>query len=173
MAEALAQISRVDGGVGMVTIRADQGACGAVIAAAAGVALPTQGRITHEGGRSLGWMSPDELLLTLPADELPAVLSALEVALAGQHALVVDVSDMRAVFDITGPKAAQVLAKLSPTDFATLPPDALRRSRAAQAAVAFWRCGAGFRLVGFRSVADYLTTILTNAALPGSDLDAR
>ncbi|WP_231559168.1 hypothetical protein [Paracoccus sp. PAMC 22219] len=82
-------------------------------------------------------------------------------------------SDARAVFDVTGPHAADVIAKLAPVDAAALPANALRRTRMAQTAAAFWRIDGGFRVIGFRSTADYLSLILTNAATPGSQLAPR
>lgn len=172
MAKALAKIKPVDG-LGMILIRADLDRAGDAIAEAAGLAIPAQTRIVSDGTRSLGWMSPDELLLVLPVAEVADALQALEQALTGEHALVQDVSDMRAVFDVSGPKAGQVLAKLCPVDFAQFPQDGLRRTRAAQVAVALWRQADGFRVIGFRSVGDYMATILQNAATPGSDLDPR
>lgn len=172
MAEALARIARVDN-LGMIAIRADLDRAGDAIAQAAGLAIPGTTRIVADGHRALGWMSPDELLLILPAAERDDALAALTDALAGEHALVVDVSDARAVFDVTGPHAGDVIAKLMPVDLDTLPPDGLRRSRAAQTAAAIWRVDGGFRLIGFRSTADYLRLILENAALPGSRLAPR
>ena len=172
MAEALARIARQDG-LGMILIRADLTRAGDAIAEGTGLAIPQTTRITTDGSRSLGWMSPDELLLIRPATERPEALAALEQALMGEHALIADVSDMRAVFDVTGPHAADVIAKLSPTDLAAIPPDGLRRSRAAQTAVAFWHLPDGFRIIGFRSTADYLSTVLKNAATPGSTLAPR
>ncbi|MDP5307506.1 sarcosine oxidase subunit gamma [Paracoccus spongiarum] len=172
MAEALAQVARVEG-LGMVTIRADLARAGDAIAEAAGLALPEATRIVTDGSRSLGWMSPDELLLILPAPETAEAVAALTGALAGEHALVADVSDARAVFDVLGCDADDVIAKLSPADLAALPEDGLRRSRAAQTAAAFWRIAGGWRLIGFRSTADYLDLVLHNAALPGSQLAPR
>ena len=172
MAEALADIARVTG-LGMVTIRADLDRAGDAIAEAAGLAIPGQTRIMTDGSRSLGWMSPDELLLILPAAELADAIAALTDAVASEHALVVDVSDARAVFDVTGPHAGDVIAKLMPVDLDDLPADGLRRSRAAQTAAALWRIPGGFRLIGFRSTADYLRLILENAAIPGSGLAPR
>lgn len=172
MSEALARITRTEG-LGMIQIRADLARMGDALAEAAGLAIPDPLRITTDGSRALGWMSPDELLLILPVAEVAEALAALEQAVMGEHALVLDVSAMRAVFDITGPKAAQVLMKLCPADLAALPDDGFRRTRAAQVAAAFWRIPGGFRLIGMRSVADYLDIILTNAATPGSDLDPR
>lgn len=172
MAEALASITRAVG-LGMITIRADLARAGDAIAEAVGLAIPEVTRIVTDGSRSLGWMSPDELLLVLPLAEVSQARTDLEQALTGEHALIADVSDLRVVFDLTGPKAEQVLAKLCPVDFATLPKDGLRRTRAAQVAVALWRQGRGFRVISFRSTADYLGLILENAAIAGSDLDPR
>lgn len=172
MAEPLATVSRVEG-LGMVTIRADLARSGDAIAGAAGLAIPQTRRIIGDGSRDLGWMSPDELLLVLPAAELAEALAGLTDALAGEHALLADVSDARAVFDVTGPHADDVIRKLVPVDLDELPPDGLRRSRAAQTAAAFWRIPGGFRVIGFRSTADYLGLILRNAALPGSELAPR
>ncbi|WP_347265612.1 sarcosine oxidase subunit gamma family protein [Paracoccus sp. (in: a-proteobacteria)] len=172
MAEALARITQIEGR-GMIQIRADLARDGQAIAAAAGLDLPAQGRITLAGARALGWMSPDELLLLLPRAEVAAALAALGTALAGRHALVLDVSDMRASFRIEGARALQVLMKLCPADLAAMPPDGLRRSRAAQAACAIWREDGAYVLTGFRSVADYLRAILTEAAAAGTALDPR
>lgn len=172
MAEALATVTRVSG-LGMITVRADLFRSGDAIAEAAGLSVPDQTRITTDGSRSLGWMSPDELLLVLPASQTAEALTALTQALTGEHALVADVSDARAVFDVTGRHAADVIAKLSPAGLDDLPVDALRRSRTGQTASAFWRIDGGYRLIGFRSTADYLGLILQNAALAGSQLAPR
>lgn len=172
MAEALAKISQVQDW-GMIQIRADLARAGEAIAATAGVALPGQGRITTDGSRSLGWMSPDELLLVLPRAEAAEALAALQDALSTEHALVLDVSDMRTAFRIQGAKALDVLMKLCPTDLAAMPEDGLRRTRAAQVACGIWREPGGYVLIGFRSVTDYLRGILTGAAAPGTQLDPR
>lgn len=172
MAEALATITPV-AGLGMITIRADLDRAGDALAEAAGLAIPDDTGTVTDGSRTLAWMSPDELLLILPVAELAAALSDLTQALTGEHGLVADVSDARAVFDVTGPHAADVIAKLAPVDAAALPANALRRTRMAQTAAAFWRIDGGFRVIGFRSTADYLSLILTNAATPGSQLAPR
>lgn len=172
MAEALADIARVEG-LGMVMIRTDLSRAGNAIAEAAGLAIPDVTRILSDGSRALGWMSPDELLLILPVSERDDAMVTLTDALTGEHALVADVSDARAVFDVTGPYAGDVIAKLMPVDLDALPADGLRRSRAAQTAAAIWRIDGGFRLIGFRSTADYLRLILENAAIPGSQLALR
>ena len=159
------------GPLGMISLRCDHAAPALVAAVAGqGLALPGQRRILHAGGRSAGWMSPDEVLLILPRAEVPGALAALGQALAGVHHLAVDVSDARAVFRIEGAKAAQVIAKLAPADLDRMAPDELRRTRVAQVAGAFWRDDDGFTLVTFRSVAGYVMGLLTHAAQPGSEL---
>lgn len=169
MADPVATVTRRET-LGMITIRADLAQAGDAIAEAAGLAIPEKARITTDASHSLGWMSPDELLLIVPAQETSEAIAALEQSLTGAHGLVVNVSDARAVFDVTGPHAEDVIAKLCPADPAALPQDGLRRTRAAQVSAAFWRIENGFRLIGFRSTADYLGQILENAATPGSQL---
>lgn len=168
----LATVTEVHG-LGMILIRADLGRAGDAIAEAAGLAIPAQTRFVTDGSRWLGWMSPDELLLTLPAAEVAEAVAALRDALAGEHALVQDVSAMRCVFDLTGPRAAQALAKLCPVDIDKLPADAVRRTRAAQVACALWRQEGGWRIIAFRSVRDYLAGVLAGAAAPGTGLEPR
>lgn len=173
MSEPLAKITPRTG-LGMLMIRADLDRAGDALAEAAGLPVPDTLRATRDGaGRLLGWMSPDELLLVLPVAEVAETQAALEQALRGEHALVADVSDMRVVHDITGPHAEDVIAKLAPLDLAALPEDGFRRTRAAQVAAAVWRIEGGFRLIAMRSVADYVATILTNAAAAGTTLAPR
>lgn len=172
MAEILAQVARIEG-LAMITIRADLARAGDALAEATGLPMPDPTGITTDGVRSLGWMSPDELLLILPEADRDEALQLLEQALAGEHALVADMSDARAVFDVTGLHADDVIAKLSPVDLPHLTPGTLRRSRAAQTAAAFWRIPGGLRVIGFRSTADYLGLILSEAARPGTGLAPR
>ncbi len=160
------------GPLGMITLRAKPGTPGLAeaVQAATGCVLPAQRRIVHAGGRSVGWMSPDEYLLIVPYAEVGATLAAIRTAFGAAHHLAVDVSDARAVFRIEGAAADQVLRKLSPVDFDRLEAGELRRSRAAQVAAAFWADEAGFTLVCFRSVAGYVMGLLRHSAMPGSEL---
>lgn len=174
MAEAIA-LARIErkSHLGMITLRADLSRSGPLLAQSLGLPLPETTRITTDGTRWLGWMSPDELLYLLPAQGVSAALTAAEQALHGTPSLIADVSDARVVFDVIGDGASDVLSKLSPSDVKALPQDGLRRSRAAQTAIAFWRIEHGFRVIGFRSTADYLGLILENAAISGSGLVPR
>lgn len=160
------------GPVGMITLRAKPEAAGLAkaIKAAVGTEVPALRRIVTEGDRACGWMSPDEYLLVTPYAAVAGALEAIGKAMAGAHHLAVDVSDARAVFRVEGALADQVLAKLSPVDFATLEPGELRRTRAAQVAAALWREGDGFTVVCFRSVARYVFDLLASGAKPGSEL---
>lgn len=160
------------GPLGMISLRAtaDLPGLAAAIRAATGCDLPAQRRIVTRGDNAAGWMSPDEYLLILPHDQTGAALEAIRAALAGQHHLAVALSDARAVFRIDGAKAGQVIAKLCPVDLQSLAPNELRRTRAAQVAVAFWQGDAGYTLVCFRSVAAYVMGLLTHSAQPGSEL---
>jgi sarcosine oxidase, subunit gamma len=161
------------GPLGMITLRATPGIKGlaAAVKAAVGLALPAERRIVTDGDRAAGWMSSDEYLLILPYAEVGKTLETLTKKLKDAHHLAVDVSDARAVFRIDGAKADQVLRKLCPADLDRMEPDELRRTRAAQVAVAFWRQGDGFTLVSFRSVACYVMGLLTHSAQPGSELN--
>ncbi len=172
MAKALAEISQLDD-LGMIQIRADLDSAAKAIAKGCGLAVPPQGRASADGDRRLCWMSPDELLLVLPRAEAAQARQALAQALSDQHALVLDVSDMRAAFRIQGDKALQALMKLCPADLAAMPQDDMRRTRAAQVACGIWREPGGYVLIGFRSVADYLRGLLQGAARPGTQLDPR
>lgn len=159
------------GPLGMITLRAKGlKSLEKAIKAAVGTKVPAQRRIAVNGDRACGWMSPDEYLLVMPYAEVADALAELAKALAGEHHLAVDVSDARAVFRIEGDKADQVLAKLSPVDFAKLEPGEIRRTRAAQVAAAMWQQDQGFTLVCFRSVATYVMGLLTHSAQPGSEL---
>ncbi len=138
-----------------------------------GVALPKQRAIVQAGDRAVAWMSPDELLLLCPYDEVGGALAALRVTLSDTHALAVDVSDARAMFEMRGERVREVMAKLAPVDFApgVFEPGEIRRSRMAQVPAAFWMPdGESMRIVCFRSVAPYMFDLLKTSALPGSEV---
>jgi sarcosine oxidase subunit gamma len=161
---------RETGPHGMITLRCrhDLAELARAVKQAIGTSLPAPRRIVRDGAFGAAWMSPDELLLLCPRDSVPKVMASLATHLAGTHHLAADVSDARAVFRVEGPKASEVLVKLTPADLTALAPDELRRSRLAQVAAAFWAEDGGFTVVTFRSVARYAFDLLANAARPGS-----
>ena len=132
-----------------------------------GAAMPKSGQIElgDEGG--LCWMSPDELLVLVHYAEVEQTLAQINASLAGEHALAVNVSDARAVFRVSGDGAREVLAKLCPVDLSAeaFVPGQFRRTRMAQVAAAFWLDHDGvFHIVCFRSVADYVFSLLSTGA---------
>jgi sarcosine oxidase subunit gamma len=155
--------------MGMIALRGDLAASeiAAAVKAATGQPVPGQRRILLDSGRGAAWMSPDELLLFTPPEDTAAALAAAQSALGDAFATLADVSDARAGFAIAGPRADEVLMKLAPVDIDRLPAGEIRRSRAAQAAVAFWRSEGGFTLLCARSVAGYMADLLAMAAAPG------
>ncbi len=156
---------------GMVSLRADL-ASGALAQAlsALGASVPAQRQIVS-GEVSVAWMSYDELLILCPHERADAITQELAAALSGEHALVVNVSDARALFRVSGEKADQVLQKLAPVDFKALQTGEIRRSRAAQVAVALWRSAPDqLSLVCFRSVAGYVMGLLEASAQKGGEI---
>ncbi len=158
--------------VGMVTIRGALATIAPAVTEATGLEIPARGAITGDGPQ-LAWMSPDELMLLCDYGEAGRLTAALEAALAGQHALVVDVSDARAVFRLEGSGAREVLAKLTPADLAPgiLEPGMMRRTRLAQVPAAFYMTGPErFEIIAFRSVAQYVFDLLKISARPGGEV---
>ena len=119
---------------GMITLRGDLSLpkLATALQQETGAAIPGQRRVTRGAGGALAWMSPDELLILTDPARPPAMITALEAALADAFVTLADVSDARAVFTITGPQSCDVLAKICPVDFAGFHPGEIRRTRAAQ-----------------------------------------
>ncbi len=120
-------------------------------------------------------MSPDELLLVCAHHEAEARVQALTAALAGQHHLVVNVSDARAVFRVTGTGSAvrEALAKVTPADMRarSLPVGEVRRTRMAQVPAAIWFDSEDqATIVCFRSVGTYIFDLLVQSSKPGSEV---
>ena len=118
-------------------------------------------------------MSPDELLLLCPYSEARDAAARLQKGLAGEHALVANVSDARAMLRVRGLDAREVIAKLTPADVspAAFGPGRIRRSRLAQVPAAFWMADEEcFEIICFRSVARYVFDILRVSARPGSEV---
>ena len=160
---------------GMITVRGDLSDpefCGA-IKGVAGSDVPTHRQSTSSDTDTLLWMSPDELMLLCPHDEAEARVQVLRSALKMHHHFVVNVSDARAQFTLSGESAAirEVLAKVSPADMraATLPVGEVRRTRISQVAAAFWfENDDQAHLICFRSVAKYVFDLLEKSSTSGS-----
>jgi sarcosine oxidase subunit gamma len=164
------------GAVGMITLRGDLSGkpVQKAVKAIAGVGIPNQREcLTQEAG-GVAWMSPDELLIMCNYEDANEKLADLAGMIAGSHGLAVNVSDARAVFEVRGPNAREVMAKLAPVDLAPeqFTPGMFRRTRIAQVAAAFWMPENDvFHVVCFRSVAQYVFDVLSVAAQPGSEVN--
>lgn len=161
---------------GMITLRGDLAheATALAVKSATGQAMPAARGIRQGKNGAVAWMSPDELLLMVDYDKADATVAKLEKALAGQHALAVNVSDARAMFTLTGQGVRDVIAKGSPADMsrAALPVGEMRRSRLGQLAAGFWLSDdTTLHVVCFRSVGAHVFKWLQTAAakdtLPG------
>jgi sarcosine oxidase, subunit gamma len=160
----MVDLTRVTG-MGMVAVRGDLSAIGAVLGA-----RPAPLTFVDVDDLTVAWMSPDEVLVLCPTSAVPDLLARLASGLAGRHHLAVDLSDARAMFRLAGAGASEVLAKLTPVDMApaAFPPGTFRRSKLGQIAAAMWRDEQGFGVVCFRSVGDYAEALLRQSAADGA-----
>jgi len=158
------------GPLGMITLRADLSAAGTSTALAfSGLEIPAPRETTGTPQKGVLWMSPDELMVLTAHDAADAMVDTLNEAFADAHALVVNVSDARSSFRLTGQGGAirEVLAKLTPADLRakSLPVGTLRRTRLAQVPAAFWFSNEDEAwLVCFRSVSGYVRDLLSKVA---------
>ena len=131
---------------------------------AAGVDLPqTPGKFSVHAERSALWFGPDQWLIVAPSAEAGALTHALD-AVAGST---VDVSDLRAEFELEGPLAADLLRKgcgidLHPRVFG---PGSCALTSLARVRVALRQLDErpAYRLLVERSVALYLWDWLVDA----------
>ena len=161
---------------GMITLRGDLGkaALKKAATAATGSDMPKQGEARMDDGGGIAWMSPDELLLLVPYADVEARIADITKALSKQHHLAVNVSDARALFQMSGSaEVREIIAKLCPVDMApgSFGPGDFRRTRMAQVPAAIWMPDeASVRVICFRSVAQYVFDLLKGAAAPGSSV---
>lgn len=154
---------------GMLTLRGDlaEETLRTAVRDCVGVEVPLVRRADFSGSRGALWMSPDELMLVVPQAEAANGAARMAEALAGIHALAVDVSDARATFMLSGAGLREVIAKLAPVDMSVdgFGPGDFRRTRFGQLAAAFWMVSeTEIRIVCFRSVAHYMYEMLCHAA---------
>ncbi len=160
---------------GMITVRGDlaKAKVKSAVKSATGLAIPKTAQIALGENSSVAWMSPDELLLVTDYATVGASVAKLQSALAKEHALVVNVSDARAMFSVSGAQAREVVAKLAPVDFSadSFTPGMFRRTRLAQVPAALWMTDdESFQIICFRSVAQYVFDLLCVAAQDGSEV---
>ncbi len=99
------------------SFRAREQAAIDAVGAAFGIALPRQAcRFEETDGKRALWLGPDEWLLVMPMADGARHLAALEKALLGKPAALVDVSHRSLAFTVAGPQAAAVLNSGCPLD---------------------------------------------------------
>lgn len=157
---------------GMIAVRCDLSLkpLRAVLAKVSGAEMPATGKVSTNGANAICWMSPDEVLVLVPYDTVQAAIETIGSALLGQHALATNVSDARGLINVSGPYAREVIAKLAPVDMhgESFAVGDFRRSRLGQVAAAFWMAEDDmFRVICFRSVADYTFDLLAASAAAG------
>ena len=162
---------------GMITLRGDLGSAKVekAVTTNVGLSVPAQTGAVIDGARGVCWMSPDELLILVAHEDASGAVTAMTAALAGEHALVIDVSDARACFTLEGEGRLirETLAKLTPAEMRAnaFPVGTLRRTRLAQVpAAVYFIEDTRAELICFRSVAAYAFGILKHAATPGSEV---
>jgi sarcosine oxidase subunit gamma len=98
-----------------------------------GFGLPaTPNRTATGGGLTAFWLGPDEWLVVGPPGREAELAPALQQALSGQHAAVVDVTESRTVILVAGRSARDLLQKGTPLD---LHPRAFEPGHCAQTAL--------------------------------------
>jgi len=160
---------------GMITVRGDLSDKAVQKAAlrGRGSEMPQAGHAVITGDTGVAWMSPDEALILCAYEAVGAEAAAMRDVLGDTHALVVNVSDARASFQIKGTHARDVLAKLCPVDLSAgaFGPGQFRRTRMAQVPAALWLAAPDtLQVICFRSQAQYVFDLLCVAAQPGSEL---
>jgi len=163
------------GPLGMVTLKGDLAS--PVIAEAVTAMVETDipaplSVVTGHKGRRAVWMAPDELLILTDSYHDAAAIDASERGrLAGEHAMVLNVTGARAVLALTGPDVAETLAKGAPVDLsdAAFPVGRARRTHLSGIAVAVWRLGPQeWEIVCARSHARHLWDWLLASGVPGA-----
>lgn len=127
--------------------------------AALGAELPKTPRTSVSWGDvKLLWLSLDQWLILCPGTRTAEIVATLHKALAGIHALTVDVSDMRAVLRLEGEGVREVVMKGCSLDLlgGGYGPGTVRRMRYAEiAALLHVVEDTVFDVYVFRSYADY------------------
>ena len=118
---------------------------------------------------NVAWMSPDELLILCAYADVSNLSQNLQMELKDQHHMLVNVSDARALFEVSGSGIREVIAKLAPVNIATLEIGEIRRTRFSQIAAAFWLTSeTSLFVICFSSVADYMFNLLKISSMPNS-----
>ncbi len=145
---------------------ADDRAFGDGVQKATGMTLPTALQSATNGEWSLGWLAPDEWLLTGPGEQAFEMETKLRGSLSG-HYSVVNVSGGQTLLRLCGPEAVSVLMKSCSYDVheRNFPPGKIVATVFAKSQATLRRLDAEqWELVVRRSFADYIWRWLVEAA---------
>jgi len=164
--------------IGMIDLRgrADDALFAKAVHRCLGLDLPTIPRqSTTRDQVTLLWLSPDQWLALVPRNEAPALAAALQAETAATHALICDVSDMRAIIRLGGEGVREVLAKGTAANLFTakFAPGYVRRASFADVASLIHVVSAEPEIVDlyvFRSYADFVWEWLLKTASEASRL---
>lgn len=125
--------------------------------------------VVDSGDIRIYWLGPDEWLVVTPTEQQARIQVELRKALKSVFSSVIDNSSGLTMLEITGDKAASLLATDCPLD---LHPSVFNSGQCAQTrlakagmTVAPLRKGKGFEVIIRRSFADYLLLWMQDAAL--------
>ena len=155
---------------GMLTVRGEfrSSKFKTSFAKAVGTKLPKDREVIL-AKNNVAWMSPDELLILCDYADVSSLSQNLQMELKDQHHMLVNVSDARALFEISGSGIREVIAKLAPVNIAMLEIGEIRRTRFSQIAAAFWLTSeTSLNVICFSSVADYMFNLLKTSSMPNS-----
>lgn len=142
---------------------------------ALGCALPTAvGGVASAGERHVLWLAPDEFLTWSPDGSLDPVAAAAELAgrVGGDRGQAVDVSSNRTTLELSGPRAASVMATSCTLDLhpSAWPAGAAYATTVARVPAVVWRVEQDtFRVLPRSSFAEFLVRWLLDGMLEFAD----
>ncbi len=141
------------------------------IEATVGLQLPDRCKITTADELSMAWMSPDELLIFAPPENVEHLVLDLEKSLQNASVLICEVSNSRSVIELTGDHIRDILAKNTPIDCSPekFMKGMFRRTRLGQIAAAFWLVEESLWYIACRrSETEYVEQLLKASAQLGN-----
>jgi len=161
--------------LGKLVLRVDPQAGSKAVETAIGIPLPAEAcTVTGDGDTAVLWIGPDEFWVITPRDGETAAAIALEQGLAGLLHQVADVSSYYTAIEIAGPRAREMLMKLTmlDVDARAFTVGQVAGSIFAAAQAYLWQVtgdeepgGPAFRLFVRRSMADYMWCLLAEAGV--------
>lgn len=140
----------------------------AVAGDAFGVRLPLEACRAAEGdARAALWLGPDEQLLLVQQADFDTALAALSTRLHGMPHALVDISQRQQALQVSGARAADVLASGCPLDLhsSAFPVGMCTRTLFFKAQIVLWRTALNsFHIEVWRSFARYVQQLLLEAA---------